>query len=195
MRRRSKIPEIYVTLLLILMYLPILVVVVYSFNDTKLFSWEGFTFSWYQKLLHNRNIITAFFNSLELAALSSLSASVLGHRRRGGHRGQAFPRPRRARKSFPHPHHGPRDHSRHGVPRVFLLPAPALRHADARARAHHLLRAVHLHQRQGAARRLDPAIGEAARDLGASGAGAPSLTSPCRSSHLPSCRARCSPLP
>lgn len=78
MRRRSKIPEIYVTLLLILMYLPILVVVVYSFNDTKLFSWEGFTFSWYQKLLHNRNIITAFFNSLELAALSSLSASVLG---------------------------------------------------------------------------------------------------------------------
>ena len=52
MRRRSKIPEIYVTLLLILMYLPILVVVVYSFNDTKLFSWEGFTFSWYQKLLH-----------------------------------------------------------------------------------------------------------------------------------------------
>ena len=73
-----QIPEIYVTLLLILMYLPILVVVVYSFNDTKLFSWEGFTFSWYQKLLHNRNIITAFFNSLELAALSSLSASVLG---------------------------------------------------------------------------------------------------------------------
>lgn len=78
MRRRSKIPEIYVTLLLILMYLPIAVVVVYSFNGTKLFSWEGFTFSWYHKLLHNRNIITAFFNSLELAALSSLSASVLG---------------------------------------------------------------------------------------------------------------------
>ena len=43
MRRRSKIPEIYVTLLLILMYLPILVVVVYSFNDTKPVSYTHLT--------------------------------------------------------------------------------------------------------------------------------------------------------
>ena len=47
MRRRSKLPEVYVTLLLLLMYLPIIVVIVYSFNDTKLFHWEGFTLSWY----------------------------------------------------------------------------------------------------------------------------------------------------
>ena len=42
-------------------------------SDTKLFHWAGFTFDWYSRLMRNRNIIDAFFNSLKLAALSSLS--------------------------------------------------------------------------------------------------------------------------
>ena len=78
MRRRSRFPELYVTLVLLLLYLPIAVVVVYSFNDTKLFHWEGFTLSWYQELFQDRTIITAFWNSLKLAVMSSLLAALLG---------------------------------------------------------------------------------------------------------------------
>ena len=78
MKRRSRFPEVYVTLVLLLMYLPMAVVILYSFNDTKLFHWAGFTFSWYGKLLHNQKILSAFANSLELALLSSVSAAVLG---------------------------------------------------------------------------------------------------------------------
>jgi spermidine/putrescine transport system permease protein len=77
-KRRFPFPEIYIVLLLLLMYLPIVVVVVYSFNDSKLFQWEGFTLGWYEKLLQNRAIGEAFWNSLKLAVLSSLSAAVLG---------------------------------------------------------------------------------------------------------------------
>ena len=61
-KKRTFLPETYVVLMLLLMYLPIFVVVAYSFNDTKLFHWAGFTFSWYQKLFHNQTIINAFFN-------------------------------------------------------------------------------------------------------------------------------------
>lgn len=78
MKKRTFLPECYILFVLLLLYLPIAVVVAYSFNDTKLFHWAGFTFDWYSRLMRNRSIIDAFFNSLKLAALSSLSAAVLG---------------------------------------------------------------------------------------------------------------------
>lgn len=78
MKKRSVFSEIYIALVLLLMYLPILVVVIYSFNDTKLFHWAGFTFAWYEKLFHNAQIISAFWTSLELALTSSLLAALLG---------------------------------------------------------------------------------------------------------------------
>ena len=77
-KRRSYLADIYVTAFLILMYLPIAVVVVYSFNDTKLFHWEGFTLDWYVQLFGDRTIQRALWNSLVLAALSTLTAVVIG---------------------------------------------------------------------------------------------------------------------
>lgn len=194
MRRRSKIPEIYVTLLLILMYLPILVVVVYSFNDTKLFSWEGFTFSWYQKLLHNRNIITAFFNSLELAALSSLSASVLGTVGAVGIAGRHF-RGRGALENF--------SLIPIMVPEIILgmaylaffsfLRLPFGMLTLVLAHTTFCVPYIFINVKARLAGSTPPS--ERPPATSARPRRAPSLTSPCRSSHLPSCRARCSPLP
>lgn len=78
MKKTSRFPEIYVTLVLILMYLPILTVFVYSFNDTKLFTWEGFTLSWYKKLLSNTAIAESLKNSLVIALLSSALSALVG---------------------------------------------------------------------------------------------------------------------
>ncbi len=89
-KKRTFLPETYVVLMLLLMYLPIFVVVAYSFNDTKLFHWAGFTFSWYQKLFHNQTIINAFFNSLKLAVLSSALAAILGTMGAVGMAGRKF---------------------------------------------------------------------------------------------------------
>ncbi len=77
-KNRTILPEMYLVLLLILLYLPIIVVVVYSFNDSKLFQWSGFTLDWYRELLDNKNIQQAFWNSIELAVISSVMAATLG---------------------------------------------------------------------------------------------------------------------
>ncbi|MEW6313972.1 MAG: ABC transporter permease [Pseudomonadota bacterium] len=61
------------------LYLPLLVVVAYSFNDSRLNAeWMGFTWHWYEVLLHDEEMIAAAGNSLLIAAVASLSATVLG---------------------------------------------------------------------------------------------------------------------
>lgn len=79
MKNRTKLPGLYLALMLALMYLPILLVAVYSFNDGRLSSvWEGFSLRWYGVLLRDSAIFEALGNSLILAVLSCLSAAVIG---------------------------------------------------------------------------------------------------------------------
>ncbi|AEF81990.1 ABC transporter permease [Leadbettera azotonutricia] len=71
--------KIYIALLLTLMYVPIVLVIVYSFNQSRLSSvWSGFTLSWYRELFRDRAIFEALRNSLVLAVISSFSAAVIG---------------------------------------------------------------------------------------------------------------------
>jgi len=69
----------YFALILILMYVPIALVIVYSFNTNRLNStWSGFSLAWYRDLFRDRAIFAALRNSLVLAVSSSLSAAVIG---------------------------------------------------------------------------------------------------------------------
>jgi spermidine/putrescine transport system permease protein len=61
------------------LYIPLLIVILYSFNDSKLNAeWVGFTFDWYRKLFHNREMIEAAGNSLWIALVASFCSTVLG---------------------------------------------------------------------------------------------------------------------
>ncbi|MCE2971532.1 MAG: ABC transporter permease subunit [Burkholderiales bacterium] len=61
------------------LYVPLAVVVVFSFNDSKLNAqWVGFTTAWYVKLFNNEQMLTAARNSLVIAVSSALAATVLG---------------------------------------------------------------------------------------------------------------------
>lgn len=62
-------------LILAFLYIPIAVLVAFSFNDSRSLSWpmSGFTLEWYRKLAENEQLITALQNSLYVA----LSATVL----------------------------------------------------------------------------------------------------------------------
>ncbi len=61
------------------LYLPLTIVVVYSFNDSRLNAeWAGFTWHWYQVLLHDEEMLFAAGNSLFIALTSSLIATLLG---------------------------------------------------------------------------------------------------------------------
>jgi spermidine/putrescine transport system permease protein len=61
------------------LYLPLLIVVVYSFNDSRLNAeWVGFTLHWYQVLAADSAMLAAAGNSLLIAFTASLSATLLG---------------------------------------------------------------------------------------------------------------------
>ena len=70
---------IYLAAVTVVMYLPILFVIVYSFNESKISSvWDGFSLKWYTQLFRDRAIGEAIVNSLILGTLSSLAAAVIG---------------------------------------------------------------------------------------------------------------------
>ena len=61
------------------LYLPLLAVAFYSVNATKYgLVWRGFTLDWYVKLFHNEFILEAAWNTLILAVVSTVVATVLG---------------------------------------------------------------------------------------------------------------------
>ena len=61
------------------LYLPLAIVVIFSFNDSMLNAeWVGFTWRWYGTLIHDGEMLQAAGNSLLIALLSSASATVLG---------------------------------------------------------------------------------------------------------------------
>jgi putrescine transport system permease protein len=61
------------------LYAPIISVVIYSFNASKLVTvWAGWSFKWYGELAKDRQIIDAAILSLEVAAISSTLATILG---------------------------------------------------------------------------------------------------------------------
>lgn len=61
------------------LYLPLVIVVVYSFNDSRLNAeWVGFTWHWYGVLFNDEQMIEAASNSLVIGLVTSLIATVLG---------------------------------------------------------------------------------------------------------------------
>lgn len=69
----------YLFLIVLFLYLPIMVLVVASFNDSKILGkWNGFTFVWYKELFENASIMNALRTTLVLALLASVIATVLG---------------------------------------------------------------------------------------------------------------------
>ena len=61
------------------LYAPLVIVVAYSFNDSRLNAeWVGFTLSWYEKLFGNEKMLKAAWNSLVIGLTASAVSTVLG---------------------------------------------------------------------------------------------------------------------
>ena len=70
---------LWTALVFAFLYVPILLLIVFSFNSSRLnIRWEGFSLKWYVALLENRTLLTAFQNSLIVAAVTTILATVLG---------------------------------------------------------------------------------------------------------------------
>jgi len=73
------IAKIVITSVFLFLYVPIVVLIIFSFNDSKLNAvWTGFTFKWYAKLMQNDEIIRALINTLEVAFASTILATMIG---------------------------------------------------------------------------------------------------------------------
>lgn len=71
--------RLYVVLIFIFLYAPILTLMVLSFNASKSRAkWGGFTLRWYGELFQNEAIMQALLNTLLLAVLSSVIATIIG---------------------------------------------------------------------------------------------------------------------
>lgn len=79
MKNRTKLPNIYLAVIFVMMYLPILLVIIYSFNQSKISSvWDGFSLKWYRELFADKSMFTALINSIILAFSSSVLAAIIG---------------------------------------------------------------------------------------------------------------------
>ncbi|WP_461538315.1 ABC transporter permease subunit [Spongorhabdus nitratireducens] len=78
-RSRFSFSNIMLILGLIFLYLPMLVLIVYSFNESRLVTlWSGFSTKWYFELFEDDQLISAVWTSLEIAFFSATMAIVLG---------------------------------------------------------------------------------------------------------------------
>jgi len=79
LKKVSKAAVIFLAVITVLNYLPIILTVVYSFNKSKLSSvWEGFSLDWYKMLLGDGDIKKALLNSIILAFLACVLALIIG---------------------------------------------------------------------------------------------------------------------
>lgn len=61
------------------LYFPIISLIIFSFNDSKRnITWKGFTLKYYEKAFNNTQLHEAFGNSLLIAGISTLTATILG---------------------------------------------------------------------------------------------------------------------
>ena len=66
-------------LVFLFLYLPIAVLIVFSFNDSKSRTvWSGFSLHWYEELFHDEEILSAFSTTLTVSVLAAVIATVLG---------------------------------------------------------------------------------------------------------------------
>lgn len=70
---------LFLGLMLVFLYAPIVLLIVYSFNNSKVIgNWKGFTLHWYVDLFRNSTIIDSLWVTVSIAVLSSVLATVLG---------------------------------------------------------------------------------------------------------------------
>lgn len=78
-KKKFKLSKIYLAVVMLITYLPIVMVVIFSFNDSKLtVSWKGFTWKWYETLFNDAALMEALRNSIVLGLISCAMAAVIG---------------------------------------------------------------------------------------------------------------------
>jgi spermidine/putrescine transport system permease protein len=78
-KRRVWVAPLAIGIILLFFYMPILSLMVFSFNDSRsLTAWSGFSLQWYEALFRNREVMMAISTTVSIALISTLVSTVLG---------------------------------------------------------------------------------------------------------------------
>lgn len=168
MKNRTKLPNIYIGVVTAVLYLPIVLVIIYSFNESKISSvWGGFSLKWYETLFRDAAMFEALGNSIVLALCASLGAAVIGTLGAYGFTKVQL-RTKSAVEYVSHAsHHDPRDHPGHGVHDVLRAHRPPFGMTTL-ILAHTAFCVPYVYMLVKARLvGMDKSLAEAARDLGA----------------------------
>lgn len=78
-QKKSRFSAFYLLLFFVMLYLPVLSVILYSFNASpSTAQWTGFTLDWYRELFRDRVIAGSFRISMEVALITSVVSAILG---------------------------------------------------------------------------------------------------------------------
>ena len=76
---KKALERIYLGILLLFMYAPIITLIILSFNSSKSRArWGGFTLTWYKNLLEDEAVASALFNTLAIAVLATVVSTIIG---------------------------------------------------------------------------------------------------------------------
>jgi spermidine/putrescine transport system permease protein len=78
LRKKLSFSDTVFAVTLIFLFLPLLVLIIYSFNGSTSMNWTGFSLRWYERLLNSRDLWRAFRNSILIAVTSAATATVIG---------------------------------------------------------------------------------------------------------------------
>ncbi len=79
MKKRWKWSNLYLAIMILLMYFPLVMVVIFSFNESRLSAnFTGFSLKWYETLANDRDLKEALFNSILLGVLSCGISAIIG---------------------------------------------------------------------------------------------------------------------
>lgn len=77
--KHKKIKNLFIGLVFLFLYLPIIILVIYSFNSSKInILFEHFTFNWYKNLFSNVELLDAFSNTMIIAIVSTVVSTIIG---------------------------------------------------------------------------------------------------------------------
>jgi hypothetical protein len=78
-KERHIISKIYLVLMMIFFYLPIVYTVVFSFNSSKSLSkFAGFSLKWYEKMFNNSDMLNSIYYTISIAVISTIVSTVFG---------------------------------------------------------------------------------------------------------------------
>ena len=77
-RKQYSFSQLIFIVTMVFLFLPLLILILYSFNESTSMRWTGFSLRWYQRLFTERELWRSFWNSILIAISSAVSATVIG---------------------------------------------------------------------------------------------------------------------